>query len=89
MEPSNEVHTLFITTFGPKDVRVTYQRLVTIVFKHQLKRNMEAYVEDMIIKSKETSNHLKDLQEMFDRLQFYITMLNTQNMFLILNLENS
>ena len=62
MSPRAKVHTSFITTsrtyyykvmpFSLKNAGATYQRLVTHVFKHQLGRNMEAYVDDMIVKSK-------------------------------------
>ena len=62
--------------FGLKNVGATYQRLITQVFKHQLGRNMEAYVDDMIVKSQQPRNHLNDLGETFDRLRFYGMKLN-------------
>ena len=63
MSPEDELHTSFVTAygtycykvmpFGLKNRGATYQRLVTHVFKHQLGRNMEAYVHGMIVKSKQ------------------------------------
>ena len=37
---------------------------------------MEAYVDDMIVKSRQPHDHLKDLGETFDRLRFYGMRLN-------------
>ena len=46
----------------------TYQRMVTKMFKEQLERNMEAYIDDMMVKSKAMEDHLKDLAETFETL---------------------
>ena len=35
------------------------------MFSKQIRRNMEVYVDDMLVKSTEESIHLDDLQEMF------------------------
>ena len=71
MDPADEVHTSFITAFGTyyykvmpfgfKNVGATFQRLVTEVFKPQIGRNIEVYVDDMIVKTKVTIDHLTDL----------------------------
>lgn len=37
--------------FGLKNAGATYQRLVDRVFRDQIGRNMEVYVDDMVIKS--------------------------------------
>ncbi|GKG07632.1 hypothetical protein Tco_0330601, partial [Tanacetum coccineum] len=37
--------------FGLKNTRATYQRLVDKFFHDQIRRNLEAYVDDMVIKS--------------------------------------
>ena len=52
--------------FGLKNVGVTYQRLVNKMFNNQIGRNMEVYVDDMLVKSKEELTHLDDLKETFD-----------------------
>ena len=80
MNPKDQVHTSFITSFGTycyrvmpfelKNAGATFQRCVTEVFKPQLGRNMEVYMDDMIVKTKVASNHLEDLRETFDRLRF-------------------
>jgi hypothetical protein len=37
--------------FGLKTVGATYQRLIDNIFKDQIGANMEAYVDDLLIKS--------------------------------------
>ena len=86
MNPKDQVHTSFITSFGTycyrvmpfglKNAGATFQRCVTEVFKPQLGRNMEVYVDDMIVKTKVASNHPEDLRETFDWLRFYNMKLN-------------
>ena len=51
--------------FGLKNVGATYQRLVNKMFNKQISRNMEVYVDDMLVKSKEELAHLDDLRETF------------------------
>ena len=41
------------------------------MFNQQIGMNMEVYVDDMLIKSKEVKTHLEDLQETFDALRRY------------------
>ena len=36
------------------------------MFAHQIGRNVEVYVDDMLVKSIREDNHLNDLQETFD-----------------------
>ncbi|GJT25585.1 reverse transcriptase domain-containing protein [Tanacetum coccineum] len=49
--------------FGLKNARATYQRLVDTIFEGQMGRNLEAYVDDMVIKSKTESKMIKDVEE--------------------------
>ena len=62
--------------FGLKNVRATYQRLVNQMFSNQIGRNVEVYVDDMLIKSKEEVDHLDDLKETFNTLGQYSMKLN-------------
>ena len=57
--------------FGLKNARATYQRLVNKMFNKQIGRNMEVYVDDMLVKSKEELAHLDDLRETFATLKQY------------------
>ena len=65
-----------VMPFELKNTGVTYQRLVNKMFSKQIERNMEVYVDDMLVKSKEESAHLDDLQEMFTTLKQYQMKLN-------------
>ncbi|GJU39369.1 reverse transcriptase domain-containing protein [Tanacetum coccineum] len=49
--------------FGLKNAEVTYQRLVNTIFEGQMGRNLEAYVDDMVIKSKTEPEMIKDVEE--------------------------
>ncbi|XP_075633310.1 uncharacterized protein LOC142605752 [Castanea sativa] len=62
--------------FGLKNVGSTYQRMVTRMFELQLGRNMEAYIDDMVIKSKRIEDHLVDLEETFSVLRRHKLRLN-------------
>ena len=54
----------------------TYQRLMNKMFAHQLERNVQVYVDDMLMKSVRENDHLNDLQETFDILRSYNMKLN-------------
>ncbi|KAL0449404.1 UNVERIFIED_CONTAM: hypothetical protein Slati_1496800 [Sesamum latifolium] len=62
--------------FGLKNAEATYQWLVDKIFRPQLGRNMEVYVDDMLVKSKKTHHHVEDLDETFTVLRKYRLKLN-------------
>ncbi|XP_021737471.1 uncharacterized protein LOC110703978 [Chenopodium quinoa] len=62
--------------FGLKNAGATYQRLVDQVFAEQKGRNMEVYVDDSIVKSKEAKDHVSDLAETFATLRKHQMKLN-------------
>lgn len=62
--------------FGLKNAGATYQRLVDKVFSHQIGQNLEAYVDDMVIKSHTEEDLLRDIQETFDTLRSINMKLN-------------
>ncbi|GJR68261.1 hypothetical protein Tco_0014326 [Tanacetum coccineum] len=53
--------------FSLKNVGATYQRLVDKVFHDQIGRNLEAYVDDMVIKSTFEEDMLADIKETLKR----------------------
>ena len=72
-------HGLFcynVMPFRLKNVGATYQRLVTKMFRPLLGKTMEVYIDDMLIKSKERSDHATHLQQVFDLLRTYGMKLN-------------
>lgn len=71
MVKEDEAKTTFITligiycftimSFGLKNARATFTRLITKVLANQLGRNFEAYVDDIVVKSTLASSHTADL----------------------------
>ncbi|GKV45535.1 hypothetical protein SLEP1_g52605 [Rubroshorea leprosula] len=55
--------------FGLKNAGATYQKLVQIIFKLQIGKNIEVYVDDMIVTSVRAENHISDLDETFQNLR--------------------
>jgi hypothetical protein len=55
--------------FGFRSVGATFQRLMRIALGPQMGRNTEAYVDDIVVKTREAWPLLADLQETFDNLR--------------------
>ena len=78
MAPEDEEKITFITNrglycyrvmpFGLKNAGTTNQWLVNKIFKEQIGRNMEVYMDDMLVKNKSLMNHVVDLKETFSAL---------------------
>ncbi|KAJ8618286.1 hypothetical protein MRB53_014472 [Persea americana] len=62
--------------FGLKNAGATYQRLVTKMFRTQLGKTVEVYIDDMVVKSKRSQDHLADLSQIFDILRQFQLKLN-------------
>ena len=62
--------------FGLKNERFTYQRMITKMFEPQLGKNIEVYIDDMVVKSKAESKHINDLKNTFKILRRYKLHLN-------------
>ena len=62
--------------FGLKNAGATYQRLVTKMFRPLLGSTMKVYIDDMLVKSKQRSDHAAHLQQDFDLLREYGMKLN-------------
>ena len=54
--------------FGLKNTGSTYQRMMIKMFEPQLGKNVEVYIDDMVVKSKMVSEHLADLANIFEIL---------------------
>ena len=65
-----------VMPFGLKNAGSTYQRMMTRMFKSLLGKNIEIYIDDMVVKSKMVSEHLGDLQVVFEILRSYKLRLN-------------
>ena len=86
MDEEDQEKTLFVTnqglfcykvmSFGLKNKGATYQRLMNKMFAHQIGRNVQIYVDDMLVKSRKEDDHLDDLRETFNTLCSYNMKLN-------------
>ena len=65
-----------VMPFGLKNAGFTYQRMMTRMFEPRLDENIEIYVDDMVVKSKVVTEHLKDLSDIFDVLRRHKLHLN-------------
>jgi hypothetical protein len=62
--------------FGLKNARATYQRMMDNVFAEMRGREIEVYIDDMIVKTKDEEDPSKDLEYVFQRLRQYNLRLN-------------
>jgi hypothetical protein len=69
---------MFITPFGAyfymtmsfrlKNIGATYQRAIQACFKKELNKNVEAYVDDVLVKTQNSDMLIADLEETFASL---------------------
>ena len=86
MDETDQENTSFVTSqglfcykvmpFGLKNASAMYQRLMNKMFAHQIGRNVQVYVDDMLLKSRREDDHLDGLKETFDTLRSYNMKLN-------------
>ena len=62
--------------FGLKNAGSTYQKCVHIVLEGQIGRNVKAYIDDIVVKSKSRGDLITDLKETFNNLRKNKMMLN-------------
>jgi hypothetical protein len=94
----DEEKTLFITpfrifcytkiVFGLKNGGATYYKCNHIILEPQIDRNVEAYIDDVVLKPKKCGDLLNDLKETFDNLHKYKMMLNPKNMCSVYHQKN-
>ncbi|KAM2880900.1 hypothetical protein COP2_014036 [Malus domestica] len=65
-----------VMPFGLKNAGATYQRAMQKIFNDMLHKNVECYVDDVVVKTKKRSNHLNDLRVVFERLRKYNLKMN-------------
>src|SRR3990170_7443608 len=64
--------------FGLKNAGPTFARAVQIGFKPQLHRNIKAYMDDIVVKTKDKSTLIQDLEETFANLRKINLKLNPE-----------
>ncbi|XP_073159043.1 uncharacterized protein [Henckelia pumila] len=88
LAPEDQENTSFVTdrgiycfevlSFGLMNAGATYQRLLNKMFEKTIGRNMEVYIDDMLVKSIQASTHIGDLQECFNIIRKYKMKLNPE-----------
>jgi hypothetical protein len=86
MKESDQLATSFITPFGMycytnmpfglRNVGATYQRCMNYVFGEHIGRTVEAYVDDIVVKTRKASDLLSDLEATFRCLKAKSVKLN-------------
>ena len=86
MYPKDEKYTSFWTPsgvfyytvmpFGLKNAGAAYQRAMSTIFCDHLRKTVECYVDDIVIKSCDKNNHLHNLRTMFDLMRAHQLKMN-------------
>ena len=63
-------------SFGLKNAGVTYQRLMTKIFKLLIDRIVEVYINDIVVKSETRTEHVQYLEKAFRLIQAFNMKLN-------------
>ena len=66
-----------VMSFGLKNARATYQRLMTKIFKTLIRRTIEVYIDDIVVKSKTRGEHDQHLKEISHLMREYNMKLNS------------
>ena len=62
--------------FGLKNIGATYQRTVTLIFSDMLHKQVEDYVNDLVVKAKNPFKHLLHLRQVFERCREHNLRMN-------------
>ncbi|XP_058181250.1 uncharacterized protein LOC131299688 [Rhododendron vialii] len=65
-------------SFGFKNSGATFNRAIFKMLQAQIGHTVEAYIDDLIVKSQKESNHLQDLAEVFEILKLHKLRLNPE-----------
>ncbi|KAK1662973.1 hypothetical protein QYE76_051132 [Lolium multiflorum] len=86
LKEEDEAKTAFITPygvfcyktmpFGLKNAGATYQRMMQKCLATQIGKNVQVYIDDVVITSKKGSTLIEDLKETFDNLDKFCLKLN-------------
>lgn len=65
-----------VMPFGLKNTGATYQRAMTVIFHDMMGKEVEDYVDDLVVKSKTRENHWSMLAKVFERYRRYNLKMN-------------
>ena len=88
MTESDQAATAFITPYGPfcfntmpfglKNAGATYQHMIQTCLEKQIGKIVEAYMDDVVIKTRQVESLIDDLRLTFDNLRTYDIKLNPE-----------
>src|SRR5215216_2564807 len=88
MKESDQAATAFITPYGPfcfntmpfglKNAGATYQRMIQTCLEKQIGKTVEAYVDDVVVKTRHVESLIDDLRLTFNNLLTYDILLNPE-----------
>jgi hypothetical protein len=88
LKVSNQDKTVFITphgiycytamTFGHKNTGATYQKAIQKCLESQIGKNVEAYIDDVVVKTTDEDNLITDLAQTIVNLRLYRWKLNPE-----------
>ena len=91
MAESDQAATAFISPYGPfcfytmpfglKNAGATYQRMIQTCLEKQIGKTVEAYVDDVVVKTRHVDSLIDDLRLTFTNLRTYNIKLNPENAF--------
>jgi len=67
-----------VMLFGLKNAGATYQRLMDRVLAPMIGRNVQAYVDDMVVTSQVKDQHVTNFEELFTKIAKYRLKLNAE-----------
>ena len=67
-----------VMPFELKNAGVTYQRMMTRMFRDKIGHMVEVYIDDMVVKSKQEVRHVEDLRGVFEVLRKHRLRLNVE-----------
>ena len=65
-----------VMPFGLKNAGATYQRTMIAMFHDMMHKEIEDYVDDIVVKFKKREDHLETLRKVFDRCRLYKLKMN-------------
>ena len=68
-----------VMPFGLKNVGTMYQRMATALLHDMMHKEVEVYINDMIVKSATKGEHITNLRKFFERIKKYKLRLNPNN----------
>ena len=70
------IYYYMVMLFSLKNVEATYLRMAIALLHDMMHNEVEVYVDDMIVKSKDKESHIINLRKYFERIKEYRLRLN-------------